>query len=173
MENLVKNLGIKTQIVAMNYQSKETRKKERSCLKNARQLSGYHSAKHGPDQPRPEIPKKTLIAMELPDAKTEAEKKYEEFWGLSRFRKNILRKELRNTYLAYAFLKGRLYSEVELERYTDPNWDYIEQIVFSYTEDDPRDVKQRFEEWVQTAKKTPRIGQEPEEEKLPMSMRVR
>lgn len=83
------------------------------------------------------------------------------FWSLRHHRKE-LKVEARHTHLAYGFMKGRSYREMEQFCYGDikgygstpPDWAKIEQMIdrFSQDEPDPRDVMQKFSEWLASAK---------------------
>ena len=156
MIEILKTLNIKGEIAILNLKSRTLRKKERQALKNARQLCGKFSIKHGLDEKHPEMPEKVKRAMAIENSGVKAQEKYEEFWGLSRFRKNNLRKELRSQYLAYAFLRGDAYITIEEKRYTKPDFDRIRDIVSEHSEQNKEDIRvvlQRFEEWVQSASK--------------------
>ena len=65
------------------------RKEERKVLRHQRWLQNFEDTE---------------------DARQQA---YDRFWGLHSHRTNELRKEARATYLAYAYLRGTPYSEVE------------------------------------------------------------
>jgi hypothetical protein len=62
-----------------------------------------------------------------------------------------VRKSCRSTHLAYGFLRGRSYKRIEATCYTKPDWAAIEKMILRYGVGDPRDLKQRFEEWKQAA----------------------
>jgi hypothetical protein len=89
--------------------------------------------------------------------------KYHEdaFWSLRNHRQG-LKPEARSTHLAYGLMKGRSYQQMENICYGDlkgfgstpPDWNRIEEIVtkFSSDETDPRDIMQKFGEWLAAAK---------------------
>jgi len=59
-----------------------------------------------------------------------------------------VRKEARATNLAYGFLQGHAYKDVEKTAYTKPPWDRIESMVMRYGEDnDVSARKARFDTW--------------------------
>lgn len=62
-----------------------------------------------------------------------------------------VRTEARDTYLAYGFLKGRPYTQIENLRYRDPNWENIARMARLYGPRDPRNLMQHFEAWKQAA----------------------
>lgn len=63
-----------------------------------------------------------------------------------------LRKIQRASFLAYAFLRGFEYSVIEDKCHGQPDFDLVERTIFAYTDEDPRLIKQQFEEWTQLAK---------------------
>lgn len=152
---------LKIKISALSHESRLIRERERHSLKNARNLSGIFSKRHGLDEPVPEKPKKVQQAESHENAAELALKEYELFWGLQQHRKNAVRKEARDSHIALCFLRGRTFEEVEARRYTDPNWKNIERIVLSFTEEDKRVTLQRLEEWIQRAKSVERINYNP------------
>lgn len=80
-----------------------------------------------------------------------SEKFYSIYQNLRQKRVQELRKKARHELLAYAFLRGFDYEEVEEKAHFTPDFDIVERIVFDYLNEDPRVVKQQFEEWVQLA----------------------
>lgn len=76
------------------------------------------------------------------------------FWH----RMDDVRPEMRDTYLAYGFLKGRPYKDLEAKRYTNPDWDNIARMIDKYGMGDVRERQQHFERWKQEAgERSPRI----------------
>lgn len=83
------------------------------------------------------------------------------FWTL-RHHRNNLKLEARSTHLAYGYLRGRSYAQMEqicygpLKGYgsTEPNWKAIEEMVERFTkyETSPQDYMQKFSEWLADAK---------------------
>jgi len=53
----------------------------------------------------------------------------------------------RSTNLAYGFLRGRTYLQVENKTYRKPDWMEVERLAIKYATDDIRGVKQKFTEW--------------------------
>jgi len=107
---------LKNRLKALAYESKEVRKQEKHVLTNVRKLRGIvpWSKKHQkgeerparPVQPQVKLPVKEVIDKEIPLQEYE-------FFGLHRYRTHFLRKEARHMHLAYGFLKGKKYSEIE------------------------------------------------------------
>lgn len=63
---------------------------------------------------------------------------------------NEVRKETRSANLAYGFIRGRTYLEVENIAYSEPDWDRVLQIAQKFgagVHIDPRDMAQRFAAW--------------------------
>lgn len=143
---------LKVKSASLAAESRIIRRRERHTLANARALSGIFSVRHKKDEPHPEMPEKTKRASALDDAAQKAQEAYDLFWGLTHHRKNVVRKEARDTHIALHFLKGKPYDSVEEFAHSQPNWDNIERMVLKYSDkDDPRVVKQRFEQWLQEA----------------------
>lgn len=142
---------LKVKSASLAAESRIIRKRERHTLANARALSGIYSIKHDKDQIRPEMPEKVARAEKIEDAAKKSQEAYDLFWGLTHHRKNVVRKEARDTHIALHFLKGKPYDTVEGFAYSQPNWDNIERMVLQYSDESPQAIKQRFEEWVQQA----------------------
>lgn len=83
------------------------------------------------------------------------------FWTL-RAHRTELKREARSTHLAYGFLKGRLYGEMEIICHgltpgynrEAPDWQRIQDMVERFSKDEPdnREIMQRFGEWLADAK---------------------
>jgi len=69
------------------------------------------------------------------------------FWGLRNHRTNEVRKEARSSLIAYGFLRGLRYHQVEQSN-KPVDWDRVEALIKKYGEDDIRERMQRFSEWV-------------------------
>ena len=69
------------------------------------------------------------------------------FQSLRCHRKEVVRPEARSTHLAYGFLRGRDYKQIESKCYNQPDWPRIEKLIEKYGEGDKRDLMQRFSEW--------------------------
>jgi hypothetical protein len=73
-----------------------------------------------------------------------------------------LKTEARNSHLAYGYLKGRPYQQMERICYgplkgfgsSEPDWKAIESMVERFTKDEttPQDVMQKFAEWLADAR---------------------
>jgi len=68
------------------------------------------------------------------------------FWSMRNHRME-LRVESRCSQLAYGFLRGRKYHQMEDVAYSAPDWSRIENIAKRFSQDDPRLVIQSFAEW--------------------------
>lgn len=75
------------------------------------------------------------------------------FWGLRHHRQYDVRSESRASHVAYGFLRGLDYKQIEGTAKSSPNWSRVEDLVKKYGEDDIRLRMQRFEEWRQEAEK--------------------
>lgn len=70
------------------------------------------------------------------------------FWGLREHRIKDVRSESRSALLAYGFLRGRSYLQMERNCELGPDWKRVEAIVTKYAYGAAaQDVKQRFAEW--------------------------
>ena len=58
-----------------------------------------------------------------------------------------LRRETRAAHLAYGFVRGRKYEEIERFAWTQPDWNRIQRLVEKYSEVDQQIALQRFAEW--------------------------
>lgn len=74
------------------------------------------------------------------------------YWGLRQHRIDNVRKEARITALAYGFLKGKAFKQIEGTSYSHPNWNRIETLVMRYGEDyDVEARRERFRKWKEDA----------------------
>lgn len=87
--------------------------------------------------------------------------------GLAEHRKGVVREEARLTHLAYGFLRGREYRQMEAITHTTPNWDRVRKMVSKYgthfaaygyenwkqEREDREQLLKRFDEWVEEAVK--------------------
>jgi len=75
--------------------------------------------------------------------------------GLHEHRVTVVRNESRVANIAYGFLRGREYYEIEQYCYTTPNWKRVEELVMKYAEhDNPkynRPVEEIFKDWKERA----------------------
>lgn len=71
--------------------------------------------------------------------------------NLHRHRTYTVRHEARHSQLAYAFLRGKAYSQTEDKASSYPNWDRVQELAVRFSEDDKRIVAQKFEQWRQEA----------------------
>ena len=72
----------------------------------------------------------------------------------------VVRIEARATYLAYGFLRGREYCQIEQKAYTRPDWKRVRQIVSKYcvhkpwyslggqAKKDKEAILERFDQWM-------------------------
>lgn len=65
-------------------------------------------------------------------------------------RMTCIRPEARDSLLAYGFLRGKSYAQIEAKRFTDPNWSNIKANIkrFNATQyGSHSSIDKRFEEW--------------------------
>lgn len=73
---------------------------------------------------------------------------YEKLYrGLKEHRCELIRKETRWASIAYGFLCGKKYSEIERISYIQPNWEKIEKLVLRYGERPSDELKAEFNVW--------------------------
>lgn len=72
--------------------------------------------------------------------------------GLHRHRVFDVREETRSSHLAYGFLKGNAYHDMEERAENEPNWEKIQRLVMRYGEGDPSLLKLNIETWIHNAK---------------------
>lgn len=51
--------------------------------------------------------------------------------------------------LAYGFIRGRSYRQMEEKSYSDPHWPTVIQFIRSFSKEDPRVWLQRFQGWLE------------------------
>jgi len=78
------------------------------------------------------------------------------FFGLKAHRRGVLRNESRHALLAYGFLRGKTYKQIENKAYEPPNWNSIEQLAKRFGGLDSRVLLQRFAEWKDAAISQPK-----------------
>ena len=72
---------------------------------------------------------------------------YRDKYALERLhlhRINVVRKHARETHLAYAYLKGYSYSEIERTAKTMPDWKSVEKMIIKYGDETQRG---NFQSW--------------------------
>lgn len=68
--------------------------------------------------------------------------------GIHLHRVKDIRKEARNALLAYGFVRGLSYRQIENFSWTQPNWDRVEKLALRYSNESEQEVKQRFAQWL-------------------------
>lgn len=82
--------------------------------------------------------------MDKPARRRDLESTYA---GLRNHRLCVVRPEARAACLAYAFLRGRSYRQVEPTTYSLPDWDKVTKLVQRYGRGDRREVAGLLEAW--------------------------
>lgn len=72
------------------------------------------------------------------------------FDGLRAHRVGPVRKEARSSFIAYGFLRGLAYSQIEKSE-KPVDWERVESLVKKYGEGDIRDMMQKLAEWKDAA----------------------
>lgn len=63
-------------------------------------------------------------------------------------RVNDVRKATRAALLAYGFLRGRTYGQIENKTKNAPDWIRVIRTITQFSSEDPRVLQQRFAEWI-------------------------
>lgn len=156
---------LKLKIKKLTSDAKATREAERHTLANGRALLGKYNKRHKKGEPHPAEPENVTRAKKWmkdhttdgifqDEAQQALDKAYEKFWGLQRYRTLVLRREARATFLAYGFLRGRSYTEIEGSGcYELPDFNQVKRMAEKFAEEDIRIVRQRWVEWLEDATK--------------------
>jgi len=91
-----------------------------------------------------------------PDAETRAGRRRARASSMRLHRVGTVRITARSSQLAYAFLRGKQYLLTERALKVNaegkilypPRWDEVERIALRFSDEDEREIKQRFAEWV-------------------------
>lgn len=67
--------------------------------------------------------------------------------SLYQHRTQDVRQESRSACLAYGFLRGRTYAQMEAWCYAGPDWKRIESLITKFGVGDPRELTQQFAAW--------------------------
>ena len=101
-----------------------------------------------------------IIRKETQRAKTGSIKN-----GLYLHRIHVVRPEARHTHLAYGFLRGKSYEQIERDARVAPNWDKVRKMVSKYgvhqagyawgewkqSQKDKQELLEQFDQWVEKA----------------------
>ena len=121
---------LKIKVVSLAAEARLIRKDERKQLKWARAAAQNNAYGKGAEY---------------------AQYHYKVFFGLQAHRKIDVRQESRASNLAYGFLKGRKFSEIERVSHNKntnpPNWTKVKNLVQRYGEGKEKEILQRFETW--------------------------
>jgi hypothetical protein len=71
--------------------------------------------------------------------------------GLYRHRIREVRTESRTALVAYGFLRGRPYRQLEPKARRSPNWERVQRLIEKYGTGEPQLLRQRFAEWKDAA----------------------
>src|SRR5687768_3608540 len=116
---------LKLNIKAHAFLSKSIREQERHHLSNGRKLRGIFSKKHDQGEEKPVAPQNKIPE----DADRFADEAYLRYWNLHETRVHGLRKETRAMNLAYAYLRGKSYLNIEQSCKEIPNIEAIASFV--------------------------------------------
>jgi len=147
---------LKLKLKSLAAESKFIRDAERRIINYGRVLVGIDTRnyKHGVDDPKSAYNTTPLV---FKDARGEvmdegacikaSEDAYAEFWALREHRM-LVRKNARWAHLAYNFLKGRAYEEIEKFTFeADMDWEEVKRQALKFSGEDSRVILQRWAEW--------------------------
>lgn len=77
----------------------------------------------------------------------------EQAFSLRRHRTEDVRREARDTLLAYGFLRGKPYAVLEQKRYSDPRWDNIRRMAGKFSPMGSNSLDVSFAAWKEAAGK--------------------
>jgi hypothetical protein len=166
---MIEGLQIKVKSLASEaayirkVEEKQQRIKDFESQAGVRRGSGWF--RHGPEQKRPE-------PRVYPEPREDTQEVYDEatvkFFNLHRHRTHELRKAARISHLAYGFLRGTPYSEIEnkthdrLDTFEDQHKEFKERRIFDLvrreakrfapSDMDIRVFAQKWAEWIEDAK---------------------
>ena len=72
------------------------------------------------------------LAAEAKIIRTEERKNPKFRFGLAEHRRTVVRKEARHTLLAYGFLRGKQYQQIESKTHEKPDWARVEKMIEKY-----------------------------------------
>lgn len=120
----------------------------------SKKLKGHSALRNGPFRINFLKQKIKSLASEATQLRLEEVK----WWGpsahryeLHNHRKNVVAVEARHSLLAYGFLRGLEYHDMEDRILTVPNWDRVESLVKRFSDDDWRIIGQRWAMWREAA----------------------
>lgn len=114
---------LKCKALALGAEAREFKKQERHCLDRA---------------------KKWEARAKIGRAKAERAAQY----GIREHRLMAVRTEARRNNLAYGFLLGRKYEQIERFSWTQPNWDKVLASAITYSGEPEQVTRQKFAEWI-------------------------
>lgn len=72
--------------------------------------------------------------------------------GLHLHRIHAVRPESRAAHLAYGFLRGRAYRQMEATCRREPDWNKVQHLAIRYGDGDKNALSRRIAEWIEAAK---------------------
>lgn len=116
------NAYLRIKIISLAFEAKAIRKDENYYLAKARRRAA---------------------------AQKPADQAKEVYWGLRYHRVFDVRREARASCLAYGFLRGRAYKQLEAKAYTQPDWAKVADIVrrFGNLNLKPDQIKENLKQW--------------------------
>jgi hypothetical protein len=151
------HIHLKVKICTLAAEAKIIRQQEQRLTRFNTLQNNVHNALHIVQEHEKNVT--TISALRTAKKLLRARRakvKMGQVWGtLHEHRRGIVRFEARHNLLAYGFLRGRNYLQVERSYHIGnaPKWDKVFRIALRFSNGiDERDLKQKFEEWVQNGK---------------------
>jgi len=144
-ENKTKHLKIK--LKSLTAEARIIKKEEGKLKRFIDFLNERPHKKHKKDEKKPE-PR----VFKLPEnAKELLDNAYLDRWNLRDHRRAVLRREARNTHLAYGAIRGIPYSEMESKAFNFPDLKEVERMVLRYGKGGHNALLSLFAKWQEEA----------------------
>lgn len=128
------NSYLKIKVLSLGAEIGLIKREERKWLKRSRWCASV-------------LKGRTNTRVSLDDASRQRAHALDNFWGLRGHRLG-LRPDARHANIAYGFVRGRAYKQVEAKAYNQPHWSKVIKLVERYGEAyKGKDVQALIEEW--------------------------
>lgn len=138
-------IELKVKICSLAAEARIIRRLEKQKRDQARRARGWRQAVAVDDKGRAKT--KWFKEVDAPDTAQYSDDHLAKYQSLRAHRILDVRKEARASQLAYGFLRGRDYKQMEQKCYTEPNWSKVQDIAERFSGEDKRIVAQRFAAW--------------------------
>lgn len=147
---MTKKFYMKVKIKTLAEEARIIRREEQKQKGWINVLTQQQSFRHAKDAPRPD---ERTNWPDIEDAQQKSDDAYDLFWGLHRHRTQELRRTARINHLAYGFLRGVPYKNMENGAYDFPNLKKVEETAKRFYDYGDNLFKMVWDNWVDEAKK--------------------